>query len=144
MVSSKKQITRIAAYGLVLQDQRILLCRLSEQVAKEDVGRWTLPGGGLDFGEDPAEAMMRELREETGLDVRPLGLAGVNSVFIQNEEHDFQGIRIIYHAALIGGTLTNELDGSTDLCAWWSYEEAKNLPLVDLTEIGLELAFSSR
>ena len=141
MISPKKQITRIAAYGLVLQNQRILLCRLSEQLPR-DAGYWTLPGGGLNFGEAPVEAMVREVSEETGLIVRSLGVADIDSFFAENEDHDFQGIRIIYHTELIGGTLTNELDGSTDLCAWWSYKEAKRLPLVDISEIGLDLAFS--
>ena len=142
MTSSKKQITRIAAYGLVLQNQHILLCRISAQITR-DAGYWTLPGGGLNFGEDPVEAMTREVSEETGLIVRSLGVAGIDSFLSENEDHDFQGIRIIYHTELIGGALTNELDGSTDLCAWWSYKEAKKLSLVDLTEIGLDLAFSS-
>ena len=142
MTSSKKQIIRIAAYGLVLQNQRILLCRISDHIIR-DAGYWTLPGGGLNFGEDPVEAMTREVSEETGLIVRSLGVAGIDSFLKKNEDHDFQGIRIIYHTELIGGTLINELDGSTDLCAWWSYEEAKKLPLVDLTEIGLDFAFSN-
>lgn len=142
MTSSKKQITRIAAYGLVVQNGHILLCRISDQLPT-DAGYWTLPGGGLNFGEDPVEAMTREVSEETGLIVRSLGVAGIDSFLRENEDHDFQGIRIIYHTELIGGILTNELDGSTDLCAWWSYEEAKKLPLVDLTEVGLDLAFSN-
>ena len=142
MISPKKQIIRIAAYGLVVQNQRILLCRVSDEMPR-DAGYWTLPGGGLNFGEDPAEAMIREVNEETGLVVRSLGLAGIDSFLRKSEEHDFQGIRIIYHTELIGGTLINEVDGSTDLCAWWSVEEAKKLPLVDLTEIGLDLAFST-
>ena len=141
MISPKKQITRIAAYGLVLQNQRILLCRLSEHLPR-DAGYWTLPGGGLNFGEAPVEAMVREVSEETGFIVRSLGVASIDSILKENEAHDFQGIRIVYHTELIGGKLTNELDGSTDLCAWWSYKEAKRLPLVDLTEIGLDLAFS--
>ena len=133
---------RIAAYGLVLQNQRILLCRISDHLIR-DAGYWTLPGGGLNFGEDPVEAMTREVCEETGLIVRSLGVAGIDSLLKKNEDYDFQRIGIIYHTELIGGTLTNELDGSTDLCAWWSYEEAKKLPLVDLTEIGLDFAFST-
>ena len=139
--SSKRQITRIAAYGLILEHQRILLCRLSDQLPI-DAGYWTLPGGGIDFGEDPTQAMMREVNEETGLIVKPRGLAGIASFCKENEDHAFHGIRIIYYTELIGGTLRNELNGSTDLCAWWSLDEARTLPLVDLTEIGLELAFS--
>lgn len=136
-----QQITRVASYGLVLQKERMLLCRLSSRMPI-DAGFWTLPGGGIDFGEDPADAMVREVHEETGLIVRPHGLAGIDSFRAVGEVRDFHGIRIIYNTKIVGGSLKNELDGSTDLCAWWTYEKAKELPLVELTEVGLELAFS--
>ena len=85
--------------------------------------------------------MVREVGEETGLAVKPLGVAGINSFSKEDESGSFHAIRLIYHAELVGGTLTNEIDGSTDLCARWSCEEASQLPLVELTVVGLELAF---
>lgn len=138
----KQQITRIAAYGLIVQEGRILLCRISSLLPK-DAGYWTLPGGGIDFGEDPVDAMLREVAEESGLLVRPCALAAVDSLTIEEEARAFHGIRIIYHAELVGGALRNEVDGSTDQCAWWTYAEAQRLPLVDLAIAGLELAFST-
>jgi 8-oxo-dGTP diphosphatase len=86
--------------------------------------------------------MMREVNEETGLVVKPRGVAGIDSFHEEYEDHAFHGIRIIYYTELIGGTLRNELSGSTDLCAWWSLDEARTLPLGDLAEIGLDLAFA--
>ena len=63
---STRRRTRIAAYGLCRDaDRRVLLCRIVERIAPG--GIWTLPGGGLDFGESPARAVLRELTEETGL-----------------------------------------------------------------------------
>src|SRR4051794_41874846 len=50
---------------------RILLQRRS------DNGRWNLPAGAVDPGESPADAVVREVREETGLAVRPVRVAGV-------------------------------------------------------------------
>ena len=132
---SKLQRTRIAAYGLIVQDARILLCRISAQIST-DAGFWTLPGGGIAFGEDPAAAMVREVYEETGLTVRPLDIAGIDSLFLEEAEREFHGLRIIYRTELVGGALRHEVDGTTDLCSWWALEEARQLPLVDLGRQG--------
>ncbi len=136
----KPKVTRVAAYGLIAYEKKILLCRLSSYIPNNE-GYWTLPGGGLDFGEDPSDAMTREVEEETGLLVRSDGLAAIDSITLEDDKKYFHGIRIIYHAKQLGGSLRNEQNGSTDLCAWWTFEEAKTLPLVDLTEVGLKLAF---
>jgi ADP-ribose pyrophosphatase YjhB (NUDIX family) len=63
---AKERVTRVAAYGLLQRNSELLLCRLSQQVGINQ-GHWTLPGGGLDFGEDPEHAVVREFAEETGL-----------------------------------------------------------------------------
>ncbi len=137
---SQRQVTRVSAYGLILLESRILLCRISNHLPL-DAGYWTLPGGGIDFGEDPVAAMVREVYEETGLTVRSLGVAGIDSLYLEEADRAFHGIRIIYRTELIGGVLRSEVDGTTDLCAWWSLEEARQLPLVDLVSVGLEIAF---
>lgn len=139
-MNSRQQVTRVSAYGLVLQNEHILLCRVSNHLPF-DAGYWTLPGGGIDFGEDPVEAMVREVYEETGLAVHPLGIAGIDSFYVEDADGAFHGIRIIYRSELVGGSLRHEVDGTTDLCAWWSLEEAQRLPLVDLVTVGLGLAF---
>ena len=56
---------RVAAYAVIVRDGAILLSRLSPLVTREQL--WTLPGGGLDHGEDPRDAVVREIHEETGL-----------------------------------------------------------------------------
>ncbi len=59
---------RIAAYGVVpRRDGRLLLARASSSLTLR--GRWFLPGGGVDHGEDPRESVRREIEEESGLDV---------------------------------------------------------------------------
>lgn len=138
-MTERRLVTRVAAYGLVLRKGRILLCRMSDRVPA-DAGLWTLPGGGLDFGEDPAEAMVREVFEETGLHVRPRDIAGIDSVRFEEEARTLHGIRILYRTELLGGTLRYEVDGSTDMCAWWTLDDATKLPLVELVEVGLGIA----
>jgi 8-oxo-dGTP diphosphatase len=136
----KQTITRVAAYGLLRADTTILLCRLSAAV-QGFAGHWTLPGGGLDFGEDPKAAVVREMAEETGLDVAVGNLAGVDSRHIERGSSEFHSIRIIYHVDLIGGELTYEQDGTTDMCEWVEKEAVTELDLVDLAQVGLKLAF---
>ena len=134
------QTTRVAAYGILKQDAKILLCRISDRVP-HSVGKWTLPGGGIEFGESPEQAMIREVREETGLCATPVDVAGVDSLVVRNEECTRHGIRIIYNARHEPGALVFEQDGSTDCCRWFTQEEACKLPLVALAKVGLELAW---
>lgn len=141
MTKTGKQRTRIAAYGLVLHQDRLLLCRTSNHLPQW-AGQWTLPGGGIDFGEPPVDAMVREVQEETGLRVRATSVATVDSFFVEDDSGSFHGIRIIYNTQLVGGQLRFESDGTTDMCRWCSWDEMERLDLVDLAQIGARLARS--
>ena len=103
-------------------------------------GFWTLPGGGLDFGESPEKAVIREVQEETGLIVEVGSIASIDSIHDTTESEDFHGIRIIYHVHVIGGDLQHELDGSTDYCEWHQLDPIPDIPLVDLASLGVCLA----
>ena len=141
--SAGSQVTRIAAYALCVDEQgRILLARLTyPEIA---AGHWTLPGGGIDFGEMPTAAVLRELTEETGLTGAIESLAGVESWVRRGPvpggiADDFQAIQIIYRVRISGGSLTNELDGSTDEAAWFSRAELAEIQVVELVEAGLRI-----
>ena len=139
---SKVGITRVAAYGLLQQDNKMLLCRLSQSVGMNP-GCWTLPGGGIDFGEDPEVAVVREFMEETGLTVKVKELASVDSLFDSMPGWPpMHSIRIIYRVAYVSGELQFENEGSTDLCAWHTHAAVNELPLVDLAKKGTALVFA--
>jgi len=136
--------TRLGGYALCTDDEgRVLLARLS--VIEVDVGAWTLPGGGVEFGEHPDHAVVRELEEETGLVGEIESVAGVFShVYRQSraaEGSDLHFLGILYHVRLVGGDLRDEVGGTTDAARWFSRAELDDVRLVEIARFGVELAF---
>jgi 8-oxo-dGTP diphosphatase len=125
---------RVAGYAWVERDESVLLVRIAPHLMA--AGTWTLPGGGLDFGEDPALGVLRELGEETGLQGVVESLVGVRSAMLEpdqtNSGHRIQNLGILYRVAVTGGDLRNEVDESTDLAAWITFGELDALPQVPL------------
>ena len=150
MTDLRRRMTRVAAYALCTDGDAILLSRIAPGATSSSDGMWTLPGGGVDFGEDPRDAALRELTEESGLTGEIVDLAGVDSWaghFVNPEDGidtDFHGIRIIYRVRVTGGELRNEIGGSSDTCAWVARSDLPQLPLVELAETGVRLAFEAR
>jgi 8-oxo-dGTP diphosphatase len=144
-VSDLPRIQRVAAYNVCVDDQqRLLMCRLSN--ITERPGAWTLPGGGIDFGEHPEAGALRELQEETGFVGRIRELAAVDSLRRavragDDIEADYHSVRIVYRTDIIGGELRDETDESTDRAAWCTRQELEAMPLVELGRIGMRLAF---
>ena len=136
--------TRVGGYALCTDDEsRVLLARLS--AIEVDVGAWTLPGGGIQFGEHPDAAAVRELEEETGYVGEIEAVAGVFShVYRQSRAaggSDLHFLGILYHMRLVGGRLRDEVDGTTDTARWFRREELGDVRLVEIAQLGVELAF---
>jgi len=135
---------RVAAYAVIVDDHdRLLLAHWNE-------GRrtaWTMPGGGLEPGEDPASAARREVKEETGYRVEIEGLLGIHSRVIPpgrrlkpGADLPLHTLRIVYRARITGGKLRNETGGSTDRAEWFSLAEVRALQRVKLVDIALDMA----
>jgi ADP-ribose pyrophosphatase YjhB (NUDIX family) len=131
---------RVAAYAVVRDaDERILLCHIAPSVGVGDV--WTLPGGGLRFGESPTAGVLRELTEETGYDGAIESLVDVTDrLFTHVDGADrMHAIRILYRVRLTGGERRDEVDGSSDRCAWFTPAEARAQNLTELARHALAL-----
>ncbi|WP_207455403.1 NUDIX hydrolase [Herbiconiux sp. SYSU D00978] len=130
---------RLGAYAVIVDDGRILLTHWVGGRA------WTLPGGGVEPGESPADAAEREVFEETGHTVELLRVLGVDNYVIPAERRmsregvPLNAVRVVYEGAITGGTLTNEKSGSSDEARWFPIEELAELPLLDLVRVGLAL-----
>jgi 8-oxo-dGTP diphosphatase len=127
--------TRLGSYAIVLdRADRILLCRLATN--EPEPGAWTLPGGGVDFGEHPDDAVVRELHEESGLTGTVTALEGVFSHLYQDSPYangaDLHFLGVLYRVQVTGGELTDEVDGSTDRCAWFARDELRGMRIVSV------------
>ena len=119
-----QRVQRLAAYAVIVRGDQILLSRLSERVTKKEL--WSLPGGGVDHGEDPADAVVREVYEETGLDVTIDRTAQVHSLHVEDSWRrgrrvDAHSVRIVYEGWVPADAPephVTEVDGSTAEAAW--------------------------
>jgi 8-oxo-dGTP diphosphatase len=131
---------RFAAYGLVTDPRgRLLLTQISPEYP--GAGRWHLPGGGTDYGEQPAQALIRELAEETGQRGRLVSLLGVAShrdaasLGPEGYPIDWHGVRAFYRVSVSRPTRprVHDVGGSTCQARWFRPDELVGLPLTEVT-----------
>ena len=125
---------RIAAYGVCVDAHgRVLLARAAPSLSMH--GRWFLPGGGVDHGEHPTDALYREMEEEAGLTVvlGPL-LDVLSDVRMLPDGTNLHTVRMVYRVSSWTGTLRAEQNGTTDAVRWVSRDELATLPLAHYVE----------
>lgn len=134
---------RVAAYAICVRQGRILLTQLSEHTGWP--GLWTLPGGGIDHGEDPKDAVVREVYEETGYALERGPLLEVHSRHFEGEGpdgslEDYHAIRLIYAGAITSfdDPQVIDVDGSTSRAAWIDLTDVPKLETAPLIGIALE------
>lgn len=134
-----QRVVRVAAYGVLSRrgaghGTEVLLVRASD---RSDVpGTWWLPGGGVEFGESPERAVVREVAEETGLVARVAGPPVVvdDVMEVPVKAVTVHSVRVCYPLALVGGEERPEADGSSDGIAWVPADEVAALPTLPFVQ----------
>ncbi|HET7018552.1 MAG TPA: NUDIX hydrolase [Streptosporangiaceae bacterium] len=140
---------RMAAYAVCIEDGRVLLAHCAPLVADTEAN-WSLPGGRVEHGEDPFDAVVREVAEETGLEAVVERLLGVDSRTIPaadrlpgHPDHgrfDHHNVGIFYQVRITGGEIRPEPNGDVFEAVWTSIDDVVHLRRSSLVDIGLALA----
>ncbi len=124
--------------ALVFDGERILMAQRGKPPL---MGCWSLPGGALETGELLADAVRREVREETGLDIEPLRVFEIFERIIRDAagEPEYHYVLIDYLCRVSGGTLR----AGGDVCRvqWMRLEELRDLEITEGTLAVIERAF---
>lgn len=101
----------VAVAAIVIDDDGRLL-----MIKRYDNGLWALPGGAQDLGESTREAVVREVREETGIDIDVTDVSGIYSdprhVIAYDDGEVRQEFSIVFHAKQIGGELHPSIEST--------------------------------
>lgn len=117
--------------AIIVDDQRrVLLIRRGSEPLQ---GQWSLPGGAMELGETLLEGIKREVREETGLEVAVLGLAGVYDRIIADADGktQYQYVLVDYLCRACGGLLL--AGGDAGEVRWVEEKELDELHITEFT-----------
>ena len=127
--------------AIILRRDRILMAQRGKEPLK---GWWSLPGGALETGESLADGVCREVREETGLEVRPLGILEVFERIMRDSSGapEYHYVLIDYMCRITGGAL----GPGDDVCAveWVKRGDLAKLSITEGTLDVIEKGFRER
>lgn len=126
---------RPSVYGIVIKNNKVLL-------SKQFGNKYDLPGGGLDLGEKPENGVVREVKEETGIDTKNPKLVGIENSFFQSshaENKSYHSLLIYFSCQYVGGELS--IDGFdeyekeyAEIAEWVSLDKLNEIELASTVD----------
>jgi 8-oxo-dGTP diphosphatase len=109
--------------SFIIDKGKVLLIKFNDKKGSWS-GKWSVPGGKVEFGERVIDAVMREAKEETGLDVEPTELISVDEAIVGEEKHY---IFLNFVCEVKGGTLGHGSDAAA--IGWFSKDDLGKIEL---------------
>lgn len=122
---SKTEIVELTVLCLIQDGEKILL----QNRVKKDWKGYTLPGGHVEAGESFVDAVKREMKEETGLDIQNPKLVGIKQFPFKNEENvNCRYIVLLFKADKFSGEVVSSSEGEM---TWVRYDQLSSMDTVD-------------
>lgn len=132
-VENCRKRSRTLCSAIIRNDKKVLLIR------RTDYNVWELPGGGIEFLESPKDTVVREVQEETGLNVKPKKLLDAISVCFEDISKSMPRKNhltiIVYDCVLIDYKKNVVLDSDHDDYQWI---DPKYIPKIKNLAIGIK------
>ncbi|MBW2991867.1 NUDIX hydrolase [Candidatus Woesearchaeota archaeon] len=119
-MNNEKKV-RATAGAVIVKDGKMLLAKRNTEPFKD---YWCLPGGHIDFGESAEEAIVREVKEETGLNFKPNFLGYIDEII---PEIDWHGVGLVFYGEAEGEESFDEEEIKE--LKWFDINEAANMKL---------------
>ncbi len=117
--------------AVIVKDNKVLLIKRAGEPGR---GLWSIPGGLVELGEKIKDAVRREVKEETGLEVKVNEIADVTEIITRDEEG-----KVKYHFVIVdffAEPLKGELKPSSDAleAKWVEFEDLRKYHLTETVE----------
>lgn len=111
---------KVVCNALIFDNEKFVLVK---EAQKHVYGKWNIPGGHPDINENILDAVIREVKEETNLDIK---LEGIIGIYQHKSRLGNNVIKIVFKASLIAGELRFQRGELLD-AKWFSFEEFSKL-----------------
>lgn len=132
-VPVEKLVFRPSIYGVIIKNDKILLAR--------EWDGYNIPGGAIELGESQHEALIREVREETGLDVKVGKLIACEDSFFKWQEEYWHSLFCFFLCEAVGGELS--IDGLEEIEKEATKDLPEWVPLADIDQIKFHSSYDS-
>ncbi len=119
----------------ILNEEGKLFLSLRSQNTKNERGLWETPGGGCEFGETMEQTVIREMKEEYGIEIEPIKILHVYDHILKKDNQHW--IAITFLAKVKSGEPTIKEPHKCDGIGWFTYEEAKKLKLTHTAKMDI-------
>lgn len=122
--------------AILNEDGKLLIARRS-LAAKNERGKWEIPGGAVEFGETFAQALKREVKEELDVEIDLLELLGICDHLLPEERQHW--VSPTYLCRIVSGNPRIVEPHKCDEIGWFTLADAATLPLSVVTQYDIDL-----